>query len=66
VLELLLVLEAIWANDRRLHRYPVVLAHHVAMNTIEFAKSQVGGWGGREGGGGTEGAGGGRCRDQHH
>ena len=42
VLELLLLLEAHWkANAARLRHVPVVLLHHVAFKTLEFARSEI-------------------------
>ena len=40
-LELLLVLEAHWRQNRRLARFPIVLLHHMAFTTLEFARSEI-------------------------
>ena len=41
VLELLLVLEHAWRENKSLARFPLILLSHVAANTIEFAKSHI-------------------------
>ena len=40
-LELILVLEAHWRQNRRLARFPIVLLHHMAFNALEFARSEI-------------------------